>query len=113
MTLADGTQALTGDRKGPSAAAAALEELFSSAGKKGGGSQQRLTVLLVDEMDLLVTRRQSVSPPPHYSLVLWQPLCMSIESTPGLRMGLILTASRAFMAVDLSLVAAASLLLCF
>ncbi|KAK9855793.1 hypothetical protein WJX84_007438, partial [Apatococcus fuscideae] len=59
-------EAMTGDRRGPSAAAAALEELFSSAGKRSG-SQQRLTVLLVDEMDLLVTRRQSVL----YNLFEW------------------------------------------
>ena len=54
-------QALTGDRIGTAAAAAALEELFSSPGKRG--RSHKLTVLLVDEMDLLVTKRQSVSIP--------------------------------------------------
>lgn len=58
------TQALTGARASPAAALAALEALFGSgAGSSGGkhGGSGRVTVLLVDEMDLLVTRKQSVS----------------------------------------------------
>ena len=54
-------QALTGHHVGPTTAAAALEELFSSGGGGGrGGTSKRVTVLLVDEMDLLVTKKQTV-----------------------------------------------------
>ena len=55
-------QALTGSRVGPTTAAAALEEMFSSGGCGGrAGTSKRVTVLLVDEMDLLVTKKQTVS----------------------------------------------------
>lgn len=55
-------QALTGNQVGHTTAAAALEELFSSGGGGGrAGTSKRVTVLLVDEMDLLVTKKQTVS----------------------------------------------------
>ena len=45
----------------PATAATSLEEMFSSGGGGGrGGTSKRVTVLLVDEMDLLVTKKQSV-----------------------------------------------------
>ena len=54
-------QALTGNHVGPTTAAAALEEMFSSGGGGGrAGTSKRVTVLLVDEMDLLVTKKQTV-----------------------------------------------------
>ena len=54
-------QALTCNQVGPATAAAALEEMFSSGGSGGkAGSSKRITVVLVDEMDLLVTKRQTV-----------------------------------------------------
>jgi len=58
-------QALTGARASPPAALAALEAMFGGGGaaggaRGGGGAGPRVTVLLVDEMDLLVTRKQSV-----------------------------------------------------
>ncbi len=54
-------QALTGNHVGPTTAAASLEEMFSSGGGGGrGGTSKRVTVLLVDEMDLLVTKKQTV-----------------------------------------------------
>jgi len=57
-------QALTGARASPPAALAALEAMFGGGGAagsaRGGGAAPRVTVLLVDEMDLLVTRKQSV-----------------------------------------------------
>ena len=47
---------------GPTTAAAALEEMFSSsAGGGRAGTSKRVTILLVDEMDLLVTKKQTVS----------------------------------------------------
>lgn len=56
-------QALTGNHVGPATAAASLEELFSSGGGGGrAGTSKRVTVLLVDEMDLLVTKKQTVMP---------------------------------------------------
>ena len=54
-------QAMTGNHVGPTTAAASLEEMFSSGGGGGrGGTSKRVTVLLVDEMDLLVTKKQTV-----------------------------------------------------
>ena len=54
-------QALTGNHVGPTTAAALLEEMFSSGGGGGrAGTSKRVTVLLVDEMDLLVTKKQTV-----------------------------------------------------
>ena len=54
-------QALTGHHVGPTTAAASLEEMFSSSGGGGrAGTSKRVTVLLVDEMDLLVTKKQTV-----------------------------------------------------
>ena len=52
------TQALTGHHVGPTTAATSLEEMFSSGGR--AGTSKRVTVLLVDEMDLLVTKKQTV-----------------------------------------------------
>lgn len=52
-------QALTGNHVGPTTAAALLEEMFSSGGR--AGTSKRVTVLLVDEMDLLVTKKQTVT----------------------------------------------------
>lgn len=61
-------QALTGNQVGATTAAAALEELFSGNGGGGrAGTSKRVTVLLVDEMDLLVTKKQTVITP----TVLW------------------------------------------
>ncbi|KAL3142669.1 hypothetical protein ABBQ38_002975 [Trebouxia sp. C0009 RCD-2024] len=61
-------EALTGNQVGPTTAAAALEELFSSGGSGGrAGTSKRVTVLLVDEMDLLVTKKQTVL----YNLFEW------------------------------------------
>ena len=55
-------QALTGNHVGPTTAAASLEEMFSSGGGGGrAGTSKRVTVLLVDEMDLLVTKKQTVT----------------------------------------------------
>lgn len=51
-------QALTCNHVGPTTAAACLEEMFSGGGR---GTSKRVTVLLVDEMDLLVTKKQTVS----------------------------------------------------
>ena len=53
-------QALTGERVGTKAALLALEALFRSAGQSKQGSAAPMTVVLVDEMDLLVTRNQTV-----------------------------------------------------
>ncbi|KAA6424992.1 MAG: origin recognition complex subunit 1-like [Trebouxia sp. A1-2] len=58
-------EALTGNHVGPTTAAASLEEMFSSGGR--GGTSKRVTVLLVDEMDLLVTKKQTVL----YNLFEW------------------------------------------
>ncbi|KAL0033288.1 hypothetical protein WJX77_001908 [Trebouxia sp. C0004] len=61
-------EALTGNHVGPTTAAACLEEIFSSGGGGGrGGTSKRVTVLLVDEMDLLVTKKQTVL----YNLFEW------------------------------------------
>ena len=66
-------QALTGNHVGPATAAASLEEIFSGGGGGGrGGTSKRVTVLLVDEMDLLVTKKQTVRVP--CSLPLPQPV---------------------------------------
>ena len=66
-------QALTGNHVGPATAAASLEEMFSSGGGGGrAGTSKRVTVLLVDEMDLLVTKKQTVSL--HCSLPLPHPV---------------------------------------
>ena len=60
--MACALQALTGSLQGPATAAASLEELFSSgAGGGRANTGKRVTVLLVDEMDLLVTKKQTVS----------------------------------------------------
>ena len=56
---------MTGNHVGPTAAAAALEEMFSGGGGRGGTSK-RVTILLVDEMDLLVTKKQTVSSLPEH-----------------------------------------------
>jgi origin recognition complex subunit 1 len=56
-------EALTGERLGPAAAAAALEEVFAGSGKgarRGSAISRRPIVVLLDEMDLLVTRTQTV-----------------------------------------------------
>jgi hypothetical protein len=50
---------LTGQRAGPSRALAALEALFDPSGK--GGSRGCMTLLVVDEIDVLITKDQSVS----------------------------------------------------
>ncbi|KAK9836005.1 hypothetical protein WJX81_005277 [Elliptochloris bilobata] len=72
-------EALTGARAGPKAALAALEALFGGAGAGGArGGGGRVTVLLVDEMDLLVTRQQSVL----YNIFEW-------STRPGARLAVI------------------------
>lgn len=62
-------QALTGERVSTKAALLALEALFRSnaAGKHRTQTSQPMTVVLVDEMDLLVTRNQSVCP--HFTIM--------------------------------------------
>ena len=54
-------QGLTGERRSPGASLKALEARFASQGVRSGA--ERMTVVLVDEIDLLVTRTQSVRPP--------------------------------------------------
>jgi origin recognition complex subunit 1 len=51
---------LTGQRAGPGRALAALESLFDPSGK-GGSSRGCMTLLVVDEIDVLITKDQSVS----------------------------------------------------
>ena len=58
-------EALTGEQVAPTRAAELLESHFSSNGGKStkganGKAKKILTVVLLDEMDLMVTRRQSV-----------------------------------------------------
>lgn len=77
---------MTGSLQGPATAAASLEELFSSgAGGGRAGTGKRVTVLLVDEMDLLVTKKQTVSCMLHF-LKMHMAICHSVvnshSSTP-------------------------------
>ncbi|KAK9830101.1 hypothetical protein WJX72_009780 [[Myrmecia] bisecta] len=51
-------EALTGQHLSPGSAVSALEEMFSTGARSGPGKQ--VTVVLVDEMDLLVTKKQTV-----------------------------------------------------
>lgn len=54
---------LTGQRVGPARALPALESMFSPAGSSQGGSTTQracVTLLVVDEIDVLITKDQSV-----------------------------------------------------
>ena len=57
-------QALTGERAGTRTALNALEEMFRGTGQQqrrgNAGQAAPMTVVLLDEMDLLVTRNQTV-----------------------------------------------------
>ena len=52
-------QSLTGERRSPGAALKVLEERYRPHGPPNKGSE-RMAVVLVDEVDLLVTKNQSV-----------------------------------------------------
>eukprot|EP00967_Tisochrysis_lutea_P009690 scaffold11321_cov22-Tisochrysis_lutea.AAC.1 len=51
---------LMGQRLGPGRALAALEQLFSGGGDQPHGGRACMTLLVVDEIDVLITKDQSV-----------------------------------------------------
>lgn len=53
------SQGLVGERRSPGASLKALEARFAGQGSRRA---ERMTIVLVDEIDLLVTRNQSVRP---------------------------------------------------
>ena len=53
------SQGLVGERRSPGASLKALEARFAGQGQRRA---ERMTIVLVDEIDLLVTRNQSVRP---------------------------------------------------
>lgn len=55
-----GVQALTGEHLSPGAAGQRLEEMFLGKQGRKSAASGSVTIVLVDEMDLLVTRNQTV-----------------------------------------------------